>query len=509
MNKKERRLKKINQNLDIETILDEKQFSENVQSLILSMFYKIENAYSDYYNVKRTMPVKEQFLECIIRIIKESCNNIEFINPNEVKEEQNFKIIEKHKKIQCLENEDILLFGLFQLIKLEIQDNNLTDEIFKQILKYGNGLNYQEVIRAFNGWSWNDSLSRRFDIQCNLIYQNLLIMFNNEIMQEIIKSKDIVMKIKDVMQDEYNNELIKKFIYILIYSIISVKISETDTYKIKCQEYLKELENNINKLKNKERFISDLTIKRKNIVIQIREIDEKLNNITFLKKEFEDKNKKLKQNNKIFSISDLAEMYEEKREKLLKEMSEYSRLLNPQEYINKTDELKNNIEIYNNLNLKLNCQKNAEQSLQNLQQIFLQCFTEKINNSKDKKDVIELIYKFRYYQLLKFNEDSRISDLSTIKENLEDVLKALICKAEELKAIEKFTNDIESNLKIVQSIFTNEILNLENIVIQILEKDNKNEIYKVQYYDGVMLSKEVDITLKDVNIKKRKSRMFI
>ena len=38
-------------NNTLETILENKDFSEDVKNLLLSMLYKIENAYQDYINV--------------------------------------------------------------------------------------------------------------------------------------------------------------------------------------------------------------------------------------------------------------------------------------------------------------------------------------------------------------------------------------------------------------------------------------------------------------------------
>ena len=38
----------------LEKILENKNFSEDVKNLLLSMFYKIENAYEEYITVKTT-----------------------------------------------------------------------------------------------------------------------------------------------------------------------------------------------------------------------------------------------------------------------------------------------------------------------------------------------------------------------------------------------------------------------------------------------------------------------
>ena len=68
LNKKEKIFSKLNLNMkdyneELEMILDKKKFNEEVQNLILSMFYKIENSYKDYYEAKKDVPAKEEFIQ--------------------------------------------------------------------------------------------------------------------------------------------------------------------------------------------------------------------------------------------------------------------------------------------------------------------------------------------------------------------------------------------------------------------------------------------------------------
>ena len=46
-------------NNELEKILESKLFSYDVKNLLLSMLYKIENAYKDYETVKVEVPSKE------------------------------------------------------------------------------------------------------------------------------------------------------------------------------------------------------------------------------------------------------------------------------------------------------------------------------------------------------------------------------------------------------------------------------------------------------------------
>ena len=72
-NKKEKLIEKIvkkNYNNELEEILENKEFEENVKNLLLNLFYKIEAAYKDVETVKRDVKTKEEYIQSIIEIIK-------------------------------------------------------------------------------------------------------------------------------------------------------------------------------------------------------------------------------------------------------------------------------------------------------------------------------------------------------------------------------------------------------------------------------------------------------
>ena len=70
-----------NYNNELEAVLEKKAFSEDVKNLLLSMLYKIENAYADYETVKRNVEKKKEYVKNIIQIIEEQCKEIEFVKP--------------------------------------------------------------------------------------------------------------------------------------------------------------------------------------------------------------------------------------------------------------------------------------------------------------------------------------------------------------------------------------------------------------------------------------------
>ena len=84
-NKKEKLIEKIvkkNYNNELEEILENKEFEENVKNLLLNLFYKIEAAYKDVETVKRDVKTKEEYIQSIIEIIKNNCDNIKIVRSN-------------------------------------------------------------------------------------------------------------------------------------------------------------------------------------------------------------------------------------------------------------------------------------------------------------------------------------------------------------------------------------------------------------------------------------------
>ena len=96
----------------LERILENKNFSEDVKNLLLSMLYKIENAYEDYITVKTNVCTKNEFLRKLIRIIDEKCNDIQFIKNVD---EKVYTINRETGSIKVLQNEVVLLEAIIEL----------------------------------------------------------------------------------------------------------------------------------------------------------------------------------------------------------------------------------------------------------------------------------------------------------------------------------------------------------------------------------------------------------
>lgn len=146
---------------ELENILQTKSFSKTAKNLLLSMFYKIENSYEDYRKIKVEVPSKKHFLQELINIINADCKKIEIIKPkieNDIVENRKSKVIKEEGKIITYQNELEILENLYKLKdnKFNIKEETSIKGIsFSNLLNKGEKLNKCEVLKDFDGWSWN------------------------------------------------------------------------------------------------------------------------------------------------------------------------------------------------------------------------------------------------------------------------------------------------------------------------------------------------------------------
>ena len=83
-------------NNELEEVLSKKEYEEDVKNLLLDILYKVETSYKDYTKVKQNVVLQEKYIQNIINIIKNKCDNIKLIKPDIKNTSQNMnKIIAK------------------------------------------------------------------------------------------------------------------------------------------------------------------------------------------------------------------------------------------------------------------------------------------------------------------------------------------------------------------------------------------------------------------------------
>lgn len=529
----------------LENVLEQKDFSEDVKNLLLSMLYKIENAYEDYKTVKVNVNSKKYFLLQIINIIKENCNEIQLVKSlseeSKILEDNNinYLVAKEEGKIISYENERSILEALIDLKQNKIELDKkyeIFSEGFKEILTIGNIMNTAEVIRDFNGWSWDITPTQIINKNINIIYQNLLILLGNNFLQkwitgkeieeeeieipnnEILRSKynssfgltreevkenqfvDYIENMQEILVKKYGEENANNFMTQLIKLAIAVECNKSKKQKNIIIKKEKEIQEKLDQMQDNIKYIENLSNAKKDITIQIKQIDNILNDEKLLKEEYERRNAFLENKDKIFSVSHLKIMLEKERENAVKKIKEYNKQMEPKEFIKIKGELENQKQFFEDIGISKEERVDEEKQISNLQKYFLNCFKEKIEKAESKKELTDLVYELRYYEQLPYKNEAIFNEIKN-KDLLGNIEEKLINKACTQKCLVMFSKEISLNKKILENQFKTKIINLENTVY--ILKYQKG-ILKVEIYDTNIEESLIEIPiLKKVELEVR------
>lgn len=415
-------------NNELEDILENKSFSEGTKNILLNILYKIETAYADYNKVKVNTKSKKDFLEEVINIIKYNCNEIEIVkiklNEETKLGDKKFIVEKDNKKIISYPSEKTVFYALYHLADKKFIINNdyyIIKEPMEDLLNQGYIMDKEEIIRDFDGWTWNIEKKEIEHFIYNIIYQNIKILFDNTFLQNIIENKDSIDFVKESekkINEEYNTE-ISESISKLIYQIaILVNIKNNIEKKNKILEAKEAIKKELNKMGNKKVYLQDIADLKKEVNKQIKKIDEVISNNRLLRENFIEENKTLDEKDQIFSLSEYSDVLQKRREDLLKQIDYYSMLMKPMNFVQKKTELEKKNIILSVLEENNDTEKQIFNLLKELQIAFLKSLQEKINKIESKKEIQDYIYLFRYYKLLPVDDENKIKDVDEIANEL-------------------------------------------------------------------------------------------
>ena len=315
-NKKEKLIEKIvkkNYNNELEEILENKEFEENVKNLLLNLFYKIEAAYKDVETVKRDVKTKEEYIQSIIEIIKNNCDNIKIVRSNS----EEAKILGKKTFLVQKDKKQIISYPierkvLYAIAKIEKNDTIIKNKYFlihktlSDLINVGNNISMVEPLRDFNGFSWTTIPKEIESIEHNIIYQNLRMLVGNEFLNNWIQNKEFIIDYMELFKNELDKNFGKRREKEIIKIINKISILLYIKFEPEMQNGLKEakkdLEEKLEKMQDREKFIEYITEEKRNKTEEIRKIDTTINNKELLKKEYLKRNETLPLEKKIFSI---------------------------------------------------------------------------------------------------------------------------------------------------------------------------------------------------------------
>ena len=511
--KKEKFLDKVikkNFNNELEHVLEQKDFDEHTKSILLSIMYKLETAYSDYQQVKKTVMPKDEFLQMIIDIIQKDVDIINLVKMEseeaKVLGNKTFIIDKNKKEITCYPIERKLLYAILKISKKEkiIKDKYyVISKTISDMLNTGNNINFVEPMRDFNGFSWEIISKDIESIEHNLVYQNLRILVGAEFLNRWIYNRESIIDyfemFKDNLEKNYGKENQEKIIDSI--STLSVLL-EVKYNSDKAKKFLnskRDIEEKLEEIANKEDFTVKLTKEKKEINKKIKNIDTLLSDKKLLQEEYKNRNENLPLEKKIFSMRVLSNMLKEDRRKLENRRETINKMLNPQKFIKYKNELEEKYKYIQYIETT-SVEKKIIAELLELQKIFLDSYKIKIENTNDKEEILELITEFRYYLNIPIKKDTRVNQLSQISRKINDIIKILIDKAINVKLIINISEDNNVNHLILSEIFTSKIMNIESINIEIIKE--KERIF-LQIYDENVFDEKIDLgKIESFDVKK-------
>ena len=492
----------------LEEILDKKYFSGQIKNLLLSMLYKIEISYNDYFKVKKVVREKDNFIDDILNIIQKYWDNIKVVKPDSSQanllEENNVLAVtnEKERSALVYASEKSLLYAIADIEPkyYYVSPKFIFKNSIQKMLVQGYIYNTVEILSSFNGWSWDTNQKDIKDFEYNLMYQNLLLMFGEEILTDwrvyASSRRDFLMEIRETLKDitgskEYFNTFCK---------ILYKKTSDKEKEKI--DPLLKFKVKELKKMENKEKYLEDATNKKKKYTKVVEYIDKVLNDKNLIIKEFAKYNSKLEDKKKVRNVKTFCNMLENERVRYLEEISECSSVLKPSNYIKKMAELSISEQV-------LKDKLSIEENMINLQVEFLKFIEKKILIAEEKEDVFKLIYILRYYRYINFDKTRLIKDIDVINDEVSKLMKKIITKACKLGFIKILTEKVKDNFEIFNQILDTKIIKLEDIKIKIdVSYENKNKLF-ISVFDNEVCEKNIVYELSSGNVLKVKLKRMI
>lgn len=455
------KLKFNNYNAVLEQALEKKEYPNLAKNLILSILYKIENNYKDYKHVKRDVSKEEDIAQNLINEVTKNCNRIIIIRPKTPKSQllehknEKYFLNENEKRLEALPKERVILQGIYELGNANyIQEKyGLLAKAYNYVLKKGKSSNMAEIIRDFNGFSWYVDIAEFEDIYANLFFQNLRIIAGNDLVSEMTNcpdpNKDYLVEIKKELEkrlgkidsDEMLNQL------------------NVTVLKIYIEKHKKEIDEVLKNTKNQNPQNSQG--KGLNLNNEINQEKELLTELNELKSFIKSVKQKMDGNNDLHD-SQMNNQYMTQNEQ--QEASPNIHQINNGKDINEFSVgaqqiTKKEVEKYINI---VNLKTTAEQELINLQKLFLKSYKVLIQKLITKKDVIELIYEYRYYNQIPINRLQKIEDIQELMPENRKIRELLVERALDEKIMKKITNNSKLNMEILEEVFSLKLINLEN-----------------------------------------------
>lgn len=505
------KLIKNDRNEKLETVLEQKHIEEQVKNLLQGILYKIEVSYKDYQKAKVTSRTEKQYVNEIISDIQRKCQEIKTVKfQNDIVDPEIKHKLEKNK--YYIDDKLVLAYPIEEKLLYAVEKKSNSDKIvndkyemltipLSNIINTGKSLDRVEVLRDFNGWSWTTIKKEIENIKANLVYQTLRILEGEDFVESWTKDKDgiidYVQMLKENIKNEYGEEISNSIEECLTKISIMNGIEISAEYRKDIENKLKESEEKLQKFKDTNKFINEITQNKKVATDEIAKIEKILSQEKRIKEEYEKRNSTASLDKKIFSIRVLKQQLKEQKMQYLNEIEESNYLLIPENFLKEKNKAQKQKELFEILNYT---EEEKEKVLIEFEKIFLECFKKKIAKTKPE-ELDKIIYIYRYYLLLPFNIQENIKDVNELQDNIIEVEKKIVKLAKEKKVI---SNEVP--FEVMTHVFQTRIIKLEELYYKIITENDKNY---VQIFDENITEDKFEISNIEKKKINKKIRIFI
>lgn len=505
------KIRKMDRNEALEMVLEQKDIDEKTKNLLQGILYKIEVSYSDYKKAKVINKTEKQYIDEIIGNINKKCNKIITISFNDKTE--NSEVMEQleknkfyvdEKQIITYPIEEKLLYAIEKSInkkKIVSGKYGIFANTISNFIITGKNIDRVEVLRDFNGWSWTTIKQEIENIKANLVYQTLQILFGEEFIQNWTLDTDGIIGyfeiLKTKISEKYGEDISEKFEKIL--EKISILNETKFDYNFKKENIkkLNELQEKIKLMNIVPEYVTAQTEEKKKIEKEIAEQQKFLNSEKLVLEEYNKMNKKAELQNKIISINAIKKKIRLEILELLNKIEEINNGLMPNNFMQLKEQISKDKYLYETIYYT----KDEEDDLYiEFEKIFLQCFERQIKDAKSE-DLIKLIYKFRYFNLLPFDELRAIKEINELEEKITEIKKELLKQAKKLKII---SNNVP--FEVWTHIFETRIIELNQLYYKIFNEYDKKY---VQIFDEKISEEKFLINNIEKNKLNKKIKIFI
>ena len=506
MKNKENLFSKNNYDIQLETVLEKKQFNDEIKGLISNIVYKIDNAYKDYFKIKSGARLKSEIVADIIDNIENNCNNIQIINPE--KSKNKFSVDKRKKYIKSYPTEVNLLQALNYIKTPDYKKiQNIFEKAFVFVLSKGIAINDVEVIRDFDGWSWNNAIDDKYSKYYNLVCQDLILLLGENKVRDILKSENILEMLYNKIDEIYGEKKANEIIAKIEKACVLIYMKNNKKNKEEVEKYLERKKEEYYKISDKSQYISRISAENNKNLKYISKIDSILKSTNLLEKRFSKK----EAFGKYKDVNEYIENLNKIKNYKLQAIAKNKQLINPFEYVKKKKSLEKEVKQLNTIKVLFNRKNCILDNLIELQRKVISCYYKKIEVYDLKKELINLIYEVRYYNNLPL-EDKKIKDMKELDVHIRNMQKKFITKLCESKVIEIFSKDDNINYLILKYIFESKMFDINKMQIRLQYKDNN--LY-IEYFDENIFENKMDINFSDDDFNElnkktnKKIRIFV